>query len=141
MLKPVLSLLLSGCVLLVEVPVSAQDQPDIDCQNAQTQMEMTYCAERDFAAADEVLNAQYKQARQVMKAWDADAMAEFKGAEDALVAAQRAWVGFRDAQCTSVGFQAHGGTMEPMLIYACQADLTRTRTEELKELTDVMDGI
>ena len=35
-----------------------------------------------------------------------------------------------------VGFQARGGSMEPMLIYGCQAGLTAKRTDELKELTE-----
>jgi uncharacterized protein YecT (DUF1311 family) len=73
-----------------------------------------------------------------MKTWDADAEANLKGAEDALVKAQRAWVAYRDAQCASYGYQARGGSMEPQLIYGCQADLTRKRTAELKELTEIM---
>jgi uncharacterized protein YecT (DUF1311 family) len=30
--------------------------------------------------------------------------------------------------------------MEPMLIYGCQAELTRQRTQQLKEQTDLMGG-
>ncbi|MFB9947736.1 lysozyme inhibitor LprI family protein [Rhizobium puerariae] len=119
---------------LSAVPVLAQE-PKPDCKNPITQMEMTYCEEQDLNAADKILNAEYQKARKVMKKWDADAEASFKGAEDALVKAQRAWVAYRDAQCASYGYQARGGTMEPQLIYGCQADLTRKRTAELKELT------
>lgn len=108
----------------------------MDCANAQVQMELTYCAEQDFQKADTLLNAQYKVTRDLMRQRDADADEWTKGAEKALVSAQRAWVAYRDAQCASYGFQARGGSMEPMLIYGCQADLTRKRTEELKKLTD-----
>ncbi|UIK04056.1 lysozyme inhibitor LprI family protein [Neorhizobium galegae] len=113
-------------------------EPKANCKNPQTQIEMNICSQRDYDAADKALNAQYQTTRKAMKAWDADAMSELKGAEDALVKAQRAWVAYRDAQCISTGFQAHGGSMVPMLISGCQADLTRKRTAELKELTEAM---
>jgi uncharacterized protein YecT (DUF1311 family) len=136
MLKTLLLPVLCGCVLLTEVPVVAE-QPKVNCKTAETQTEMTYCAEVDFEAADKLLNTAYQVSRKATKAWDADAIPEVRGADDALVKAQRAWVAYRDAQCTSYGFQAHGGTMEPMLIYNCQADLTHKRTAELKKLNDM----
>lgn len=133
------SVLIALAILLLPLSAQAQD-PEVDCEDAQTQMEMTYCAQQDFAEADELLNAQYKQSRQATKAADADAMPDLEGADAALVTAQRAWVAFRDAHCASYGYQARGGSMEPMLIYACQANLTRQRTEQLKELTDLTDN-
>ena len=54
-------------------------------------------------------------------------------ADGALRAAQRAWIGYRDGQCTLVGFEARGGTMEPMLVSGCKATLTRARTKELRD--------
>lgn len=135
MLKALLLPFLCGCVLLQDAPVEAQE-PEVDCKKAETQMELTYCAEQDFDAADKVLNRQYQAARKATKRWDADAEADQKGADDALVRAQRAWVAYRDAQCESFGYQAHGGSMEPQLIYECQADLTRKRTAELKTLAE-----
>lgn len=135
MLKALLLPFLCGCVLLQDAPVEAQE-PEVDCKKAETQMELTYCAEQDFDAADKVLNTQYQAARKATKRWDADAEADQKGADDALVRAQRAWVAYRDAQCESFGYQAHGGSMEPQLIYECQADLTRKRTAELKTLAE-----
>lgn len=137
MIKLALLPLLCGCVLLMDAPVDAQ-QAEVDCKKAETQMEMTYCAEQDLNAADKALNAQYQLSRKVTRARDVDAEASLKGADDALVRAQRAWLAYRDAQCASVGYQAHGGSMEPQLIYACQADLTRQRTTELKALVESM---
>lgn len=137
MLKLALLPLLCGCVLLVDAPTSAQ-QSQPDCKDPQTQADMTICAGRDLADADKALNLQYQATRKALKEREADVSAEFKGGEDALVKAQRAWLSYRDAQCASVGFQARGGSMEPMLISACEADLTRKRTAELKTLVDNM---
>jgi len=106
----------------------------VDCANAMAQMEMTYCAEQDWIAADAALNAAYKEAMAVQKRLDADLPADQRGAADFLRQAQRAWVGFRDAACAAEGYQAHGGSMEPMLIYACRARLTAARAEDLRAM-------
>ncbi len=51
---------------------------------------------------------------------------------DALMASQQAWLVYRDAECTLQGFEAHGGSMEPMLVNACLADMTTKRIKELQ---------
>lgn len=137
MLKLALLPMLCGCVLLLDAPTSAQ-QVQPDCKEPQTQADMTICAGQDLADADKALNAQYQVTRRLLKERDADASTELKGGVEALVKAQRAWLAYRDAQCASVGFQARGGSMEPMLISMCEADLTRKRTAELKALVDNM---
>jgi uncharacterized protein YecT (DUF1311 family) len=53
------------------------------------------------------------------------------GYEETLKKAQRAWIAYRDAVCEYEGYEARGGTMEPMLVNGCLARLTRTRTKEL----------
>ena len=111
---------------------------DVDCDNAQTQSDMTSCAEARYEEADKALNAQYKQTRAAMVAIDKDLDGDMQGAEQALLKAQRAWISYRDAQCENFGFQARGGTMEPMLVAGCLADLTDLRTKELKELANGM---
>jgi uncharacterized protein YecT (DUF1311 family) len=75
-----------------------------------------------------------------MVAVHSDQEADMKGAEKALVTAQRAWISYRDAQCEAAGFQARGGTMEPMLVAGCIADITEVRTKELKALEDAMSN-
>jgi uncharacterized protein YecT (DUF1311 family) len=138
-MKTALLFALCGCVLLVDGPAPAQE-PAIDCKNPQTQRDMTSCAGRDFEAADKALNEQYQASRRIMKKWDSEVSEYSRGAEDALIKAQRAWIAYRDAQCASFGFQVHGGTLEPQLIYQCRADLTRKRTTELKQLTEMMNN-
>lgn len=111
---------------------------DVDCENAQTQTDMTSCAQARYDEADKAINAQYKQTRAAMVAIDKDLDGDMKGAEQALLKAQRAWITYRDAQCENSGFQARGGTMEPMLVAGCLADLTDLRTKELKVLAEGM---
>ena len=49
-----------------------------------------------------------------------------------LVASQRRWVAFRDAECDLAASQAAGGTLEPILAVACTIRLTVDRTAQLK---------
>lgn len=104
---------------------------EVDCANAMAQVELTYCAEQDWLAADAALNAAYKQARQAQQTIDAGLPAAEQGAEAQLRDAQRSWVAFRDAACAAEGYQMHGGSAEPMVIYGCRARLTEARTADL----------
>lgn len=122
----------------IAIPALAQDAPNVDCDNAQTQMEMNFCAEQDFDKADAALNKAYKRAVASQKKIDADVEetmgADSVGAVAALKKAQRAWIDYRDGHCEGVGFQARGGTMEPMLLMSCKAELSTARAKELNAL-------
>lgn len=131
------TMLVAGALLLGGMPVLAQE--DVDCGNATTQADMNICANEEYEAADTELNTVYKQTVAAMRAKDAelgDISADYVGAEEALKKAQRAWIGYRDGQCELAGFEARGGSMEPMLVSGCLAQLTTARTEELKALLE-----
>ncbi len=99
-------------------------------------MELTYCAEQDWLAADAELNAAYGVARDLMQGIDADLETSQRGAADYLRDGQRAWVTFRDATCAAEGYTVHGGSAEPMVIYGCRARLTEQRTADLEAMTE-----
>ncbi|MUZ72895.1 DUF1311 domain-containing protein [Agrobacterium vitis] len=107
-----------------------------DCRDPKTQSDMTACAVQDFDAADKAMNAQWKITRKVFVEQDATLDDDLKGAEKALLKAQRAWIDYRDGQCEAQGFYVRGGTMEPMEVAACKAEMTKTRTKELKSLAE-----
>ncbi|MES0884827.1 lysozyme inhibitor LprI family protein [Roseibium sp. SCP14] len=131
MLRPLLTL-----VLLSSATGMANAQQAPDCSNAATQMEITQCAYQEWQATDAELNTVYKSAMTNMRALDSDLSEHLKGAADALQDAQRAWLPYRDKACQSYGFLARGGTMEPMLVNICLAQLTRQRVKELKEIAE-----
>ncbi len=106
----------------------ADDAPD--CKDPQDQNTMTACARIDFEKADAELNDIWPKLK-------TDAEASDKGSDrhdyaDALLASQRAWIAFRDAECAWQGFEAHGGSLEPMLVAGCGARLTRDRIKQLQ---------
>ncbi|MGP4673054.1 lysozyme inhibitor LprI family protein [Agrobacterium salinitolerans] len=117
----------------ISMPVAAQEP---NCKEPQTQADMTICAGKDYEKADKQLNVEYQKLRKLLTERDKAADADGKGAADALVTAQRAWVAFRDANCALSGFQARGGSMEPMLISSCLAEMSTKRADDLRQLSE-----
>lgn len=111
-------------------------EPGVDCDEAVTQLDLNACAQQDFESADAELNAVWKDARAAAKETDAEQSPDLKGADEALLGAQRAWLVYRDNQCRLAGFDARGGSMEPMLVWRCMAALTEARTLELRTFAD-----
>lgn len=123
---------LTALLFLFTLPVFAQDE-NVDCENQLAQQDMNYCAAKEFDVADAELNAVWKEAKASAREMDAEFAEEMKGAEAALLAAQRGWIAYRDGQCELAGWEAHGGSMEPMLVSGCLAEVTRARTKELRQ--------
>lgn len=123
-------------MLFVLASSGAASAQEVDCANALTQIEMTYCAEQAYKAADGDLNLAYKLARAQARALDTDLGPDLAGAEAQLQAAQRAWIPYRDAACAAEGYQMRGGSGEAMLIYLCLERLTRARTEDLRAVSE-----
>lgn len=100
-----------------------------DCAQAPNQTAMNICADEAYKAADRALNAQYAATRKAVLAYDPEG-------DKLLIAAQRAWVPFRDAHCAASSFAFKGGTMEPFVRGMCLAKTTTERTTELKRMLD-----
>ncbi len=112
-------------------PAAAQQ---VDCANAVAQVELNFCAERNFQAADDDLNLAYKMAREMMRRIDADLPATQRGAEVALRDGQRAWITFRDQACLAEAYIWAGGSGQPLAYSGCKARLTRQRAVDLWEI-------
>lgn len=124
--------MIAALLMLLAAPDDA-----LDCKNAQTQLDLNERNGRAFEKADAAMNAQWKRTLARMRTLD-------KGSNNpgdkgpsysqALLNAQRAWLVYRDAHCTSEGYYARGGSMEAMLYNQCRTALTDERTEQLAEL-------
>jgi uncharacterized protein YecT (DUF1311 family) len=106
----------------------------------QTQADMNQRASNDFARADVAMNEQYRVTMALMKRMDGPqprvpVRRTGPSHANALLQAQRAWLGYRDAQCAAQGSRYDGGTMQGMVVSDCKAKLTRARTAELKAMT------
>lgn len=127
MIRPFLVL---ACLTL---PAAAQE---VDCANAMAQQDLNQCAYTEWEAADADLNVAFQDAIDLMQSWDADLPEDEKGGAQALKAAQRAWITFRDKACEAEGYAMKGGSAEPLLVYGCMRQLTEDRTGQLKAMTE-----
>ena len=104
----------------------------VDCANASDQSTMNQCAGQEYTAADKQLNAVYQQITTRLKG-----NAESK---KLLVSAQRAWIGFRDAECTFSASGVAGGSVYPLIYSNCMTSVTKVRTEALKQYLKCEEG-
>jgi uncharacterized protein YecT (DUF1311 family) len=119
--------------LLVLAPVMFTSMAvAVDCDNANDQATMNQCAAQQHAAADKELNALYQQIS-----------TRLKGQPDRkklLVGTQRAWIAFRDAECTFSASGVEGGSMFPLVYSNCTTDLTKARVQTFKNYLKCQEG-
>jgi len=88
----------------------------------ETTLGMVECSARETALWDERLNARYAALEEML---DPEAFA-------ALREAQRAWLTFRDAECTFARALWSGGTVAPVVAAGCLLDQTARRAIALE---------
>ncbi len=117
---------------VVAIVLPSQASAD-DCANAPDQQAMNQCADRNYRQSDAALNTLYAQIGRRLENSDADIRKR-------LVAAQRAWVGFRDAECKFATSASAGGSILPMLYAECADALTRKRIDEFRTYLKCQEG-
>jgi len=126
--------LLTVIVLPLTFATSRATAQTVDCANAATTVEINFCAEKDFDAADKDLNAAYAAALASTKTRDLDKPYDAKSFEAAMRESQRAWLAYRDADCKDLVAQEWtGGTGAAAAILGCMTEKTAQRTKELRE--------
>lgn len=120
----------AGLAGLLATSALADDKPD--CKNPMDQFSMTYCAGEDYEKADTTLNDLWPKVVAIARENDeyVAELARDRGVPTTLEAlrdAQRAWIKFRDAQCSYEAYEVFGGTMQPMVGSLCLARLTEER--------------
>jgi uncharacterized protein YecT (DUF1311 family) len=110
------------------VPAHANDCLD----QAATQAAMDRCATDAAEASDAELNRVYRDIER--------RLGDQEAAHTRLVAAQRAWLAFRDAECAFAASGAEDGSAYPMLLGRCLDGLTQARVEGLRGYLDCTEG-
>jgi uncharacterized protein YecT (DUF1311 family) len=103
-----------------------------DCANATSQMAMSGCADQAYRKTDAELNAVYNQIT--------DRLKRDKESMKLLINAQKAWLAFRDAECTFSTSASAQGSVYPMLVAQCRDGLTSKRIDELKTYLRCEEG-
>ena len=112
----------------------AQVQPTraVDCSDASSQKEMTDCAKQNYARNDAELNTNY--ARLKLRLTD-DVEREQK-----MVAAQRAWLAYRDAECAFSSSGVEGGSFYGVVHANCLNQLTQARNRDFIKYLKCQEG-
>lgn len=99
---------------------------------ATAQVGMDCCAANAYRASDAELNRIY---REIERRLSDDATTR-----RLLVATQRAWLTFRDAECAFAASGAEGGSAYPMVHNQCLDGLTRMRIDGLRHYLRYQEG-
>lgn len=123
---------LSLASILVAAPFLAGTAQAQECNDSSNQMELNQCAAKAFEAADRELNADFRDIQRRLGK-DADT-------KRLLVEAQRAWILFRDAECTFQTSGAAQGSIFPLVFANCKTALTNDRVRQLRAYLACEEG-
>jgi uncharacterized protein YecT (DUF1311 family) len=124
-LSPILATLLT-CSSFV-LPTKTIANPiiyiaNVNCNNAQTQLEINKCAQLSYQNADKTLNQVYQKLLPKLSS----------PRRQKLITAQQAWIKFRDTNCEFERSGYEGGTIAPTIYLSCLEKLTKQRTQQLQ---------
>ena len=121
----------AGLALLIPLAFPSPGRAQ-GCGAAQTQTAMNACANDALVKADAALNAAYAQVTRRLR--------PDPTAAQRLVAAQKAWIAFRDGECAFEASGVEGGSVHPFIEAQCLEGITRRRTEEIRSFLHCQEG-
>jgi len=107
-------------ILLIGRPAFAENAEP--CAAATNTLELNECAQRQFDRQEKQLNAVYQDTLKLL---------EGSATKQLLIAAQRRWVEFRQADCDAQRNLFEGGTVAPQVYLGCMVDHAKQRGKEL----------
>jgi uncharacterized protein YecT (DUF1311 family) len=108
-----------------------------NCGDKSSQTAMTMCQAEVSERADAEMNRVWKQVYAQMKRSDREEPTPTRsdqGFAPALLASQRAWLTYRDAECQIESYEWRGGSMQPFTYNQCTTALTQERTRQLRAI-------
>ncbi|MEJ8678797.1 lysozyme inhibitor LprI family protein [Plesiomonas shigelloides] len=130
------SLLLAGMAVM---PVAhgasaAASAPEQDCGNAANTLEINACLQKQQEQMEAQLNQVYREVLAQISAESAqpDSPAQMK---QQFIAAQRAWISFREKDCQAVYTFWSQGTIRNAMYLGCMRSRAEQRIKELQEYT------
>lgn len=125
-------LLLAAAFVTIAGSAFAQDVPG--CEDATSNVEIGNCVYAAYQKADKELNAIWPKVLAYIDTqgdyMPADAMQKWKAM---IVAAQKAWVSFKEQDCGAVQYEWWGGSGASIAETSCLYAHTAQRVEDLKE--------
>jgi uncharacterized protein YecT (DUF1311 family) len=121
---------LQGSLILVFVTVflpaflfaQHTNEPDSPCASPSTTADLVSCLEKARVSADAEMNSQYQKTKARLDAKEVEQ----------LIATQRLWIKYRDANCSAERSLYVPGSGAPPAYIGCLEAMTRERTKELQ---------
>ena len=118
--------------LLCAFPLFAKEL----CQPTGNSQQDVECAHKKFRAVEAQMNKRYNELLleiDEITIENSERLAELK---PKLIAAQRAWMRFRESQCKAVEVWYTNGKLQGALYFDCMRSLAERRIKELNEFTN-----
>lgn len=96
--------------------------PNIDCTSATSNIELKYCAEQAYQAAERELNQTYEHVLTRLNLQEQQRLREI----------QQSWTGFRDHNCELEVYPTREGTGYGLFLHQCLERMTKARTLDLE---------
>jgi uncharacterized protein YecT (DUF1311 family) len=136
----VVSCWLAGWVLAAAVPAHAQSASAAKsdpCKKQDNTIEINECGQAVLKAKDAELNKVYQELMKSLTPMDKTDTTDYAGTKKELAEAQRAWIKFRDADCSAVYKNWEQGTIRGIKYLACMTAHTEQRTKELRQWSEM----
>lgn len=117
-------------IALLSLSTLASAASALDCDQAQTQADMTECAGQALIQADAELNRTYLDYRNGLD----------RNGRNQIRDVQLAWIKYRDLTCRYTSAASTGGSVHSLALQLCLTAKTRERTSELKALSTCPEG-
>jgi len=114
------------------LPLTALAQTEDPCVTQRNTIEMNECAQKQFEQGDRQLNQAYQTLLKKLSQKDEQDM-HYSAVKQYLVAAQRAWVTFRENDCKAMYTYNEGGTIRTIAYLGCMTSHAAERTKDLQE--------
>ena len=119
-------------LLVALAPPARAAEPQANCDSPMSTAEINICSDREYAKADQALNAVFKKALDKIAKSGGSPPYDARSWEAALRASQRAWIAFRDADCKGdAPMHWSGGSGTTAAVLGCMTEMTNARTKEL----------
>ena len=124
-------ILLAIIVFFYQTPALAKD----DCSNATNDAEINACYASSKAEAEKKLNLEYGNAKKRANAEYSASPTDWQNFKTVLIETQRAWLKYREGQCSIESFMAEKETItNNTLTNKCVIRMDLERVEQLKAI-------
>lgn len=122
-------LLLAGLLLIPKPSAALSADP---CYQQQNTLEINACLQKSYEKSDRVLNDTYQKLLRRLVAHSATDDTDYRRVRQQLIAAQLAWIRYRDNDCRAKLTLFAAGSIRHAVYLGCLLERSEQRTRELR---------